>query len=111
MAATYTVKAGDTLQSIAAEVYGDAAHWLDLANANNIFGPAVLSVGRVLTLPVVRLKTLHDDGLRVEITRGVPAPAASVPPVPVAPRVAGFPLWPALAVGAVLLAVILFERR
>ena len=42
---------GDTLQGIAAEVYGDARRWRDIALLNDITNPRALVPGRVLRLP------------------------------------------------------------
>jgi nucleoid-associated protein YgaU len=49
----YSVKAGDTLESIAKEVYGNSAHWTRLAQANRerLGDPPVLYPGLSLTLP------------------------------------------------------------
>jgi nucleoid-associated protein YgaU len=48
---TYTVKAGDTLQSIAAKVYGDPSKWHDIATLNGLRDPNYLKPGQVLKLP------------------------------------------------------------
>src|ERR1044071_4244825 len=48
---SYTVRRGDTLSSIAAAVYRDAARWREIARANRIRDPRRLAPGRVLTLP------------------------------------------------------------
>lgn len=42
---------GDTLQAIAAEVYGDARRWRDIALFNDITNPRALVPGRLLRLP------------------------------------------------------------
>lgn len=49
----YTIKAGDTLSSIALEVYGNAERWRDIAAANNISdqGTINLEIGQVITIP------------------------------------------------------------
>ncbi|MBV8719690.1 MAG: LysM peptidoglycan-binding domain-containing protein [Chloroflexi bacterium] len=52
--ATYAVKAGDTLPSIAAAVYGDANQWKAIYDANKAAignDPNVLQAGTQLTLP------------------------------------------------------------
>jgi LysM repeat protein len=51
---SYTVRRGDTLASIAAAVYRDAAAWREIARANLIRDPRRLAPGRVLTLPRLR---------------------------------------------------------
>ncbi|MEX1017232.1 MAG: LysM peptidoglycan-binding domain-containing protein, partial [Phycisphaeraceae bacterium] len=48
---TYTVAAGDTLISIADELYGDARYWEDLAHANPTVDPLRLRIGQELRLP------------------------------------------------------------
>ena len=51
---SYTVRRGDTLASIAAAVYRDAAAWREIARANGIRDPRSLAPGRVLTIPRLR---------------------------------------------------------
>jgi nucleoid-associated protein YgaU len=51
---TYTVKAGDTLPSIAAAVYGDSNQWKTIYNANKATigsDPNILQPGLQITLP------------------------------------------------------------
>jgi hypothetical protein len=49
----YVVRAGDTLRSIAARLYGDERRWSDLYQANRkaIDNPDALDVGTTLTVP------------------------------------------------------------
>jgi LysM repeat protein len=47
----YTIRAGDTLAGIAQAVWGDAALWYKLAEANGLDGEAVLVEGQSLNLP------------------------------------------------------------
>jgi nucleoid-associated protein YgaU len=49
--ATYTVKAGDTLTSIAGALYGQQRSWVDIAQANPLVDPRQLQIGQVLRLP------------------------------------------------------------
>ena len=49
---TYVVKAGDTLGAIAREMYGSAAKYTIIAEANNITDPRRIWVGQVLTIRV-----------------------------------------------------------
>ncbi len=50
---TYRVRAGDTLQKIAArkDVYGNAKQWKKIAKANKIRDPKKLKTGRLLKIP------------------------------------------------------------
>jgi hypothetical protein len=51
---TRTVKRGDSLALIAAEVYRDPALWRVIALENNLDDPRRLEIGRVLTVPKLR---------------------------------------------------------
>lgn len=50
---TYTVKSGDSLSRIAKEVYGDAAQWKRIyeANRDRIKNPDLIQPGWTLTIP------------------------------------------------------------
>ncbi|OLL30852.1 hypothetical protein BTH42_14850 [Burkholderia sp. SRS-W-2-2016] len=48
---TWTVRDGDTLQSIASSLWGDATLWYILADANRLKGDDVLKAGQMLTVP------------------------------------------------------------
>lgn len=48
---TYVVKRGDTLASIAADVYGDPSLWRTIAEANRQDDPRRQQIGVVLTIP------------------------------------------------------------
>lgn len=50
---TYTVKAGQGLSQIAAEVYKDSNRWTDIAKANDLKAPYTISKGQELKLPEV----------------------------------------------------------
>jgi LysM repeat protein len=47
----YVVKPGDSLASIAQEVYGDLNAWVRIAQANNITNPDSVEVGMTLIIP------------------------------------------------------------
>jgi nucleoid-associated protein YgaU len=47
----YTVKDGDTLDSIAARVLGDTTKWKKLAIINAIRDPKAVTPGQVIRLP------------------------------------------------------------
>ncbi len=50
-AGTYTIRKGDTLWSIAQQVYGDGQRWQDIVNANPGLDPNKLRVGQKIVLP------------------------------------------------------------
>jgi nucleoid-associated protein YgaU len=54
VAKTWVVRRNDSLQSIAAEQYGDPALWRAIATANGIVNPRVLPPGTVLMIPKLR---------------------------------------------------------
>ena len=51
---TRVVRGGETLSSIAAELYRDPKRWRIVAKANNIDDPRNLQVGQTLTIPKIR---------------------------------------------------------
>ena len=55
---TYTVAAGETLWSIAEKQYKSGYNWIDIARANKLQNPDVITAGTTLTLPVVEIKTV-----------------------------------------------------
>lgn len=46
-----TIKAGDSLSSMANDAYGDPSKWRDIAEKNNISNPRVLDPGKEITIP------------------------------------------------------------
>ena len=52
--AAYTVKAGDSLWSIAASFYKSGYNWVDIQKANNISDSNNIEVGQNLTIPDVK---------------------------------------------------------
>jgi len=54
---TWLVRDGDTLDAVAATVYGDPAYWRPLAAANKLANPRGLRTGQVLLLPPVAQRT------------------------------------------------------
>ncbi|WP_249605545.1 LysM peptidoglycan-binding domain-containing protein, partial [Chromobacterium sp. IRSSSOUMB001] len=55
-----TVKAGDTLQSLAASLWGDQAMWYLLADANSLSGSEALVAGQVLKVPN-KVTNVHNN--------------------------------------------------
>ena len=49
---TYTVQSGDTLQAIAANLWGDSALWYKIAEVNGLVGDETLIEGQLLIIPV-----------------------------------------------------------
>ncbi|MDQ4086534.1 MAG: LysM peptidoglycan-binding domain-containing protein, partial [Pseudomonadota bacterium] len=59
---SYTVREGDTLQGIAAQLWGDASLWYKIAEANGMTAAAGLVQGQSLTIPVNVLRSGHNAG-------------------------------------------------
>jgi nucleoid-associated protein YgaU len=60
----YVVQAGDTLQSIAQRVYGDASMWYIVASANSIDGSDQLAVGMRLRTPELKVTSNDSNTLK-----------------------------------------------
>lgn len=56
----YTVRIGDTLQSIAQGAYGDSSYWYLIADANGLSGSETLTAGTMLQIPN-RVGTSHNN--------------------------------------------------
>jgi nucleoid-associated protein YgaU len=50
---TWLIKRGDTLSSVAAQVYGNPTWWRAIAERNDIDDPLHLEIGRRLSVPEV----------------------------------------------------------
>lgn len=59
-ASVYTVRQGDTLESIAASVWGDSSLWYHLAEANGLAGSTALTDGQTLVIPAGVMKSTHN---------------------------------------------------
>ncbi|TFY97069.1 LysM peptidoglycan-binding domain-containing protein [Ramlibacter humi] len=57
----YTVKTGDTLQSMAQSAYGDSSLWYRIAEANGLGSSNDLKVGQTLNIPN-RVSTINNNG-------------------------------------------------
>jgi hypothetical protein len=84
-AGRYTVEAGDTLENVALKLWGDAAFWYMIADANGLSGSEALVEGMILTIP----HKVHN----ARNNAAYPAPALShrdfgVLPLPLGPHVA-----------------------
>lgn len=56
----YTVRPGDTLQSMAQTAYGDSALWYRIAEANGLASNSDLKVGQTLNIPN-RVSSIHNN--------------------------------------------------
>lgn len=61
---TYTIRSGDTLESIAIDLYGEGRYWADIAEANPLVDPIRLRIGQVIRLPA-DVTDADDDPDRV----------------------------------------------
>ena len=59
-ASSYTVRAGDTLASIAQSLWGDSSMWYMLADANALKSTDTLAAGRVLVVPN-KVTNIHNN--------------------------------------------------
>lgn len=59
---TYTVRSGDSLQSIAQAVYGDSSLWYKIAEANGLSGANGLIQNQVLILPTGIIRSTNNAG-------------------------------------------------
>ncbi|WP_055936360.1 LysM peptidoglycan-binding domain-containing protein [Duganella sp. Root336D2] len=57
---SYTVKAGDSLYSIAGAVWGDVSMWYLIADANGLSAETELSAGQTLTIPN-KVTNIHNN--------------------------------------------------
>ena len=61
-AGSYTVRGGETLSSIAAQLWGDSSLWYKIAEANGVSAANALVEGQRLTLPAGVMKNSHNAG-------------------------------------------------
>jgi LysM repeat protein len=88
---TYTVKAGDTLTTIAAREFGHAADWPALwwANRHRVSNPNMIAVGQRLQLPSSHQVT---SSMAHAAMAAIPAPPPAAAPAPVAPSTGTVPV-------------------
>ncbi|HEX8029248.1 MAG TPA: LysM peptidoglycan-binding domain-containing protein [Vicinamibacterales bacterium] len=60
VSSSYTVRAGDTLSSIAQSVWGDSAMWYMIAEVNGLNGSEALREGQVLVIPN-KVTNIHNN--------------------------------------------------
>lgn len=79
-AQAYTVQSGDTLMTIAADVYGQTSRWRELCNNNRIPDCDRIKIGEVLQLaPDARAETESTIKAAIEQNPEDPAPAPEAP--------------------------------
>lgn len=79
----HTVAAGDTLWDIAEARYGSGYNWVDIAEANKLKNPGVLTEGQQLALPQVAAKVSTVTDPEGDII-AVVTPTQEVTPTPLA---------------------------
>jgi len=82
-ASTYTVRNGDTLQSIARTLWGDAAMWFLIADANGLTDQA-LTEGQTLTIPN-KVTNVHNNSATYRLYNAGEAIGDTSPTLPTAP--------------------------
>ncbi|WP_220272938.1 LysM peptidoglycan-binding domain-containing protein [Aquitalea aquatica] len=81
---SYTVRAGDTLQSIARALWGDSAMWYLLADTNGLSGSETLSAGQTLTVPN-KVTNVHNNNGTFRVYNPGEAIGDTTPTLPDAP--------------------------
>ena len=108
--ATYTVRSGDTLQSVAQALWGDANLWYLIADANSLSAGQTLAAGTTLFIPA-NVTNLHNTSAtnlvysQANIVGDV-QPTAVAAPRPVAPQSAGNGDSGCGGIGEVLVAIV-----
>ncbi|WP_131764366.1 RHS repeat protein [Legionella drozanskii] len=110
---TYIVQAGDSLDGIALQVYGDSSLWYLIADSNGITDrqPSQLHNGQRITIPPVATRQHHNDGTRRIISGAeligdtsatLPTPSLpSTTPTPVSQRRKSPSLFKKIAIAAI----------
>lgn len=108
----YTLQSGDTLQSIALQVYGDASLWYLIADANGLTksdervgsSGSQLYIGQRLNIPPVTTSQHHNNSTHKVMNQndmlGNTTATAPLPPAPPAPMPRKSP-WSILGVAAI----------
>jgi len=65
---THTVAKGENLWKIAQNYYSSGYNWVDIAKANNLKKPHLITQGQVLNIPQVPVKTLKLTATQVSQT-------------------------------------------
>ncbi len=82
----YTVQQGDTLESIAQQLWGDASLWYLIADANGLGGSASLYQGKALTIPnsVIEARNSHDTFKPYSAQQAIGNTTPTLPEPPIA---------------------------
>ena len=83
-ATRYMAREGDSLQSIALAVWGDASLWYVLADRNGLAGDAQLAAGQILVIPanVASARNAHDTFRPLRPHPGLWRPQPTTQPKP-----------------------------
>ncbi|WEK02284.1 MAG: LysM peptidoglycan-binding domain-containing protein [Candidatus Sphingomonas phytovorans] len=84
VAAMYTARNGDTLQSIARAAWGDANLWYLIADANGLTGNATLVAGQTLSIPN-KVTNFHNTSETFRVYNPGEAIGDAMPTLPAAP--------------------------
>ncbi|OGY09680.1 MAG: hypothetical protein A2782_03095 [Candidatus Blackburnbacteria bacterium RIFCSPHIGHO2_01_FULL_43_15b] len=76
---TYKVQKGDNLWKISEQVYGSGYNWTDIARANKLANPGIISEGQELAMPQTATRQLT-----IQISP-VPSPTSTTPSFTVTP--------------------------
>ncbi|MBA4710870.1 DNA/RNA non-specific endonuclease, partial [Aquitalea magnusonii] len=80
----YTIRNGDTLKSIASELWGDGAMWYLLADANGLSGTEALKSGQQLLVPN-KVTNIHNNSSTFRVYNPGEAMGNTSPTLPDAP--------------------------
>lgn len=81
---TYVVQAGDDLWKIAEEAYNDGYKWTEIAKANNITDPGMISTGQKLSIPTLGSQ-IAQNTTPTSAPTSAPTNSVSTPTQPVSP--------------------------
>ena len=80
----YTVQDGDTLNSIARALWGDASLWYVIADANGLTGESHLSTGQILSIPN-KVANIHNNASTFKVYNAGEAIGDAMPTLPLEP--------------------------
>ena len=80
----YTVQDGDTLNSIARALWGDASLWYVIADANGLTGESHLSAGQILSIPN-KVANVHNNASTFKVYNAGEAIGDAMPTLPPEP--------------------------